>query len=516
MASHPPSACLTLDRANRPPGETNFAGKRSTLLERHSPPGGGSGPQTNSQKLLPLTRQARAGTNRYKPFADPAVRFAQTQRNPHLRHLSMNSSSLPQPSAAAFGAVVGWDWSDQKHDLYLRLPAQPQGQHESIANTPEALHAWFQSIPQRFGPHRILIAIEASRSALLPIFLQYRDWIDVFWLNPRTLAKYRQALKPSGAKSDRLDCELAADLAASHPEQLHRWAPADLNTAQLAIEVQQRRQLIDQRTQTANRLKAHLKTYFPQALDWLDDDLTTAFAIRFLSRWQTLQSLQASPADALRRFWVAHRRRPTEGFVQRLNALASRVAVTHAPAFLVPAVAYTQALVRQLAALEADLRGYDRRLKSLTRCHPSFPVVAQLPGAGPVLQARLLAALGADPLRYGSACDLAIVAGIAPVQKASGKTHLTLRRVACPHFLHQTFIEFAKNSIPWCRWAATYMTAKTEEGCGYFHAVRSLAFKWTRILHALMRSGASYDESVYEASLTQHGSPFALRRSAEA
>jgi transposase len=421
----------------------------------------------------------------------------------------MNTPSVTMASVRPIGAHVGWDWSDEKHDLYVRLPGQIEGRPESLPNTPEALHAWFRALPKRFASQRIIICIEASRSALLPIFLQYRDWVDVYWLNPRTLAKYRQALRPSGSKSDRLDCELAADIVIAHPEQLHRWEPNDLETAQLAIEVEQRRHLVDHRTLLANRLKSHLKNYFPQALDWLDHDLTITFAPRFLNRWPTLQALQATSPSGIRRFLRAHRRKLTPRVEELIATLPSRIPVTTAPAFLQPAVAYTAALVHQLDCLHADLRTYDKGIATLTRAHPNFQVVAELPGAGPVLMARLLAALGNDPRRYASASQLAVVAGIAPVKKSSGKNDLTLRRLAFPHFLHQTFIEFAKNSIRWSRWAGAFIQRKQQAGWGFFRAVRALAFKWIRILYALIQTGSPYDEARYEACLAKRQSTYA-------
>jgi hypothetical protein len=125
----------------------------------------------------------------------------------------MNDSARPDSCSPAdprpVAAYIGWDWSDSKHDLCVRLPGQSQGIHETLPNTPEALHAWFQTLRQRYPGQRVVLALEASRSALLPILGQYRDVLQVYWLNPHSLAKYRQAFHPSGAKSDPGDCALA-------------------------------------------------------------------------------------------------------------------------------------------------------------------------------------------------------------------------------------------------------------------------------------------------------------------
>jgi hypothetical protein len=268
--------------------------------------------------------------------------------------------------------------------------------------------------------------------------------------------------------------------------------------------------LIDQRTVLANRLKAHLKAYFPQALDWLQQDLTVPWASVFLLRWPTLQALQASSAAQIRRFWRAHRRRLTQRVHTLIEQLPHRIAVSTQPEWLAPAVAYTEALAHQLTALHQSLHAYDQRIGTLARAHPYHPIVAQLPGAGPVLQARLLAVLGSDPQRYADADQLAVITGVAPVKKSSGKTCIVHRRYAFPHFVHQTFIEFAKNSIPGCRWAAAFLEAKQNKGWAYYRIVRALAFKWIRILYALLQSGQPYDPSRYEQTLRTHQSAYAL------
>jgi len=51
--------------------------------------------------------------------------------------------------------------------------------------------------------------------------------------------------------------------------------------------VEPRRGTVADRTRLTNRLKARLKTYFPQALEWAGD-LRTAAAGDFLGSWSSL------------------------------------------------------------------------------------------------------------------------------------------------------------------------------------------------------------------------------------
>lgn len=53
------------------------------------------------------------------------------------------------------------------------------------------------------------------------------------------------------------------------------------------------------------------------------------------------------------------------------------------------------------------------------------------------------------------------------------------------------------------------MAAKIEAGKSYFTAIRALAFKWIRIIHACWENGTVYDEAIYLAALKKSGSPYA-------
>jgi transposase len=425
-----------------------------------------------------------------------------------MTHSNPVGTSPPQAGSLPVGVSVGWDWSDKKHDLYLRLPGQTRGTHEVIPNTPERLHAWLPNLLARFPNQRVVIAIEASRSALLPIFRHYQDRLTVYLLNPKSLAKYREAFRPSGSKDDRLDCQLLADLVIAHPEQLHAWPLEDPQTEMLAVLAEDRRKLVDTRTLLANQLKAQLKLYYPQVLGFLNDDLTTVLAVEFILKWPTLARLQEAKPQEIRKFFRARKRRLTETLEEALAQLPKAVAVTHRASTLEPAVRYTQALAEQLQTLHPQIKAYDREIDQHCQLHPLLPVVSQLPGAGPVLKARLLAALGGLAQADQPAEKVAAKCGIAPVKRASGKTEVIHRRYAFPHFLHQTFIEYADQSAGCSKWATAFMAYKKAQGWKYYRIIRALAYKWIRILVALVRSREVYNEAQYLETLAQQNCPY--------
>ena len=97
--------------------------------------------------------------------------------------------------------------------------------------------------------------------------------------------------------------------------------------------------------------------------------------------------------------------------------------------------------------------------------------------------------------------------GTAPVTKASGKSKIVIRRLACPKFLLQTFHEFANCSRKFSIWAQAYYEMLRDHGKSHHTAVRSLAFKWIRIMYRCWKDRTKYDEVKYLQALKKSDSP---------
>jgi transposase len=152
------------------------------------------------------------------------------------------------------------------------------------------------------------------------------------------------------------------------------------------------------------------------------------------------------------------------------------------------------------------VKEYEKQIAQCFHQHPDREIFASLPGAGPVLAPRLLAAMGAERERFDSAMSLQRYTGIAPVTKQSGKMHYVHRRYLCPKFDRQSFHEFADQSVLWSRWAAAYYLSQRSKGKPHQTAVRALAFKWQRIIWRCWQNHTPYKEEVYEAALRKAGS----------
>ena len=123
----------------------------------------------------------------------------------------------------------------------------------------------------------------------------------------------------------------------------------------------------------------------------------------------------------------------------------------------------------------------DNEIKQRYKAQQDSVVFDSLPGAGPQLAPRLLAAFGTKRDRYADASALQKYAGIAPVIEQSGKQKWIHWRYSCPTFLRQTFVEWAGLSVRYSFWAKAYYEQQKSRGKPHNTIIRSLAFKWIRI-----------------------------------
>ncbi|MEA5549352.1 transposase, partial [Limnoraphis robusta CCNP1324] len=341
--------------------------------------------------------------------------------------------------------------------------------------------------------------------ALVYALLKY-EFLVLYPVNPKQLARFRETLTPSGAKDDPSDARLLLKLLETHRDCLRPWLPEDPKTRLIRQLVEDRRALVDRRTRLVNTLKSRLKQYYPLALQ-LHSDLASPVACALLLRCSSLEELQqADPQEITDFYQQQHCFRPVL-IAQRLERIAHAAPLVTDPAILHSGRLCVRSLAAELASRFEPLAEYDRQLAALTESHPDGKLFRSFPGAGPALAPRLLAAFGADRERIASAEQMQSFSGIAPVTVKSGKQHRVQRRWACNKFLLQTFHEFACHSIRFSAWAQAYYDMMIARGKKRPAAIRALAFKWIRILFRCWKSGKPYDEASYFQSLYKRQSP---------
>jgi transposase len=406
-------------------------------------------------------------------------------------------------------AWVGLDWADQKHDVSLYEVATGKQERIEIRHSPEALQQWLGELRGRFPGGYVAVVMEQGRGALLNVFMSC-EFLVLYIINPKSLSSFREAFYGSGATSDPVDAELMRDMVRQNPGRFRAWQPDDALTRSLRLLSEGRRNLVDQSTAVTNQLTALLKSYYPQALQWLGA-LDRPWACDFLEQWPTLQQLQRAKPRQVIAFYQKHSHAHTD-LDEQLREIARARALTNDEGVLEYSVTMLQALVAQLRALLDSIADFDRKIAKLFHRHPDRPIFESFPGAGKVLAPRLMAAFGTDRDRYRAATEIQELSGIAPVTEKSGKNkHFVHWRYACPKFIRQTFQEFADHSRRWCQWAKAYYQLQLQRGKSHNAAIRALAYKWIRILFRCWKDRRPYDGEIYAKSLFRHGSPLTAK-----
>jgi transposase len=409
-----------------------------------------------------------------------------------------------------FAAFVGIDWADAKHDLCLQTSDSNKREFDILPHRPGAIDDWARTLRQRFQGRPVAVCLEIAHGPLV-YALQKFDFLVFFPVNPATLAKYRQAFKPSHAKADPKDAEIALEILIGHRDKLHALKPQSAGMRMLGRLLEERRRLVDDQTRFTNRLTSALKDYFPQALDWFEDKATTLFC-DFLTRWPTLKQVKLARRTTLESFFCDHHSHSPNLLKARLIAIKSASPLTDDPAVIEPKRLLVEALVEQLRATMKAIARFDAEIATLCRHLPDYALFSALPGAGAVFAPRLLSAFGEQRDRYATAEDVQRYMGIAPVTETSGKQHWVHWRLACPTFLRQTFVEWAAQTITRSFWAGAYYQQQRAKGATHQMAVRALAFKWVRILYRCWKDRVPYDESKYLNALKRRASPLLATR----
>lgn len=393
-------------------------------------------------------------------------------------------------------AFVGVDWADCKHDISIASATGGKPIHQIIDHTPEDLSEWLTKLRQQYSEGQIAICLEQSKGALIYHLLGY-DFLTIFPVNPKSLARFREALTPSGAKSDFSDADYLREFVSTHRDRLRSWKPDDEHSRTIAFLAEGRRKAVNERTRLTSRLRSTLKMYFPQALEFLGDKLHSRMSLDFIGRWPLLADLQKAKPKTIQNFYATHNSRSPQLIEKRLKIIRSAVSLTADKAVIKSCLLIVKMLVGQINQLNNSIEEYENELKVLYDDHPDKDIFDSFPGSGSALGPRLLAAWGSDRDRHDSASSMQKFSGTAPVTKASGKSKIVTRRLACPSFLLQTFHEFANCSRKVSVWAQAYYEMLRDHGKSHHTAVRALAFKWIRIMFRCWKDRTKYDEVKY-------------------
>jgi transposase len=328
-------------------------------------------------------------------------------------------------------------------------------------------------------------------NGVLPQHLLRLGW-DVRLVHPVASADFRRRRAASGAKSDKRDAEVLAEMVRLEPQSHRRTLPDSEPALEVRALARAHDDLARQRRVHTGHLRSYLNGFHPggAGLGYAGSPLAlTALALAPSPRAATSLRL-ATLIKALREAGVPHPELKADVALNMLRTptlLYEPAAEAGLAASVLAQVAVLQVLMTEHAALEM-------RLRDAFAAHPQYPIYASFPGLGGVLGARVLAEIGDAPGRFATARALCAFAGTAPVTRSSGgHTSVCFRRV-CDKRLRQALHLWVMPLCCGSPVARARYDARRTAGDRYAAAVRNVGNFYVKVLYKCLEQNVPYDE----------------------
>jgi len=283
---------------------------------------------------------------------------------------------------------VGDDWAEDHHDVELmdergrvlargRLP-------EGVAGMARLHELIGEQLGEGADDAEVAIGTETDRGPWVGALVA--AGYTVYGVNPLQASRYRARHGVSGAKSDRGDAHMLADMVRTDSHQLRAVAGDSPGAAAVKVVARTHKTLIWERTRQVQRLRHQLREYFPAALAAFDD-LDAPDALELLGKApdpaKAAKLTRAQISAALKRA----RRRDIPGKATVILA-ALRSARLGQPTAVTAAYAVAvRSLVAVITVLNEQVKTLQGQVEADFGRHPDAEIYLSQPGLGPILGA---------------------------------------------------------------------------------------------------------------------------------
>lgn len=395
----------------------------------------------------------------------------------------------PHNSDDLVGVFAGIDWGGTFHQLcVLDADGQPLKQVR-LPHTVAGLDELCRLLTGH--PQTVRVAIERADGLLVERLLTLIG-VEVYCVSPKISARARERYRLAATKSDAFDAFVLADTL-RHEHGFWRPLRRESDTLmQLRATIRDRERIVWNQRDLENQLRTTMEAYNPAVLhlfSTLDRDISLEFIRRYPLPWQAARvGITRMEAFIARCHYTG--RTPAETLVERIrpHLLSAGAGTNQGKAFA--AVRFAD----QLALLNQHLRDYNAEIARLLALHPDTHIFASFPGIGSITAATLLAGMGEDRARFPSAPALLAESGLAPVTRASGRTHQVRFRYAANKRMRHAIDWWAFVAVredP--AWSGVLYTAARARGQGHHRALRGIGARWTRVLWRCWHDSTDYD-----------------------
>jgi len=394
----------------------------------------------------------------------------------------------------------GIDWAEDHHDIALVDQSGQLLARRRISDDAAGLTALLSLLAEHGDSpdDPVPVAIETPRG-LLTACLRVTGR-KVYPVNPMAVARYRDRHSVAGRKSDHGDAVVLANILRTDMHA-HRPLSADSELAQaIAVLARAQQDAVWDRTAAHNKLRSHLREYFPGFLAAFTDargGITRPEARAILAAAPTPAAAAKLTAAQLRALLKkAGRSRGIDTEAQRLRDAFRAGQMRQLPLVEQAMGRQAVALLRQLDAACASADDLEAAAIESFNQHPDAGIITSFPGLGALTGARVLAETGDDRSRASDARGLKAYAGAAPITRASGKTKsVTHRRVKNNRLAAAGYI-WAFSALSASPGARGHYDRRRDAGDRHAAAQRNLFGRLLGCLHHCLLTGQHYDETI--------------------
>ena len=277
----------------------------------------------------------------------------------------------------------------------------------------------------------------------------------------------------------------------------HRPLPADSALAQaIAVLARAQQDAVWDRTTAHNKLRSHLREYFPGFLAGTRDGIIRPEARAVLAAAPTPAAAAKLTLAQLRALLKkAGRSRGIDAEATRLREAFREQQMRQLPLAGQAMGQQALALLRQLEAACTSAADLEAAAAGSFNQHPDAGIITSFPGLGPLTGARVLAETGDDRSRFNDARGLKAYAGAAPITRASGKSRSVTHRKIKNNRLASAGYAWAFSALTASPGARAHYDRRRQTGDRHSAAQRNLFNRLLGCLHHCLATSQPYNET---------------------
>ena len=383
---------------------------------------------------------------------------------------------------------VGVDMAKQDHYAQAVTTVGVEVFHRPVLNDQTAINKLIDDA----GRHgRVALVIDMpSSSAQLLLAIAHARQVPVAYVTGLQMRRAAE-LYAGSAKTDPRDAWVLADFARRHADQLAWIEVSDELLSKLRILNGRDVDLAEDANRASNRCRDALTGISPALERAIGSRLTHRGVRALLAGHPTPTSLRAAGHDQVRALIAGRSPRLADKLAQEIDTALAAQTVT-----LPGEDTWGEIIVGLVADLErihTQRTQLGTQIETVFLSHPLGQVLVTLCGFGPRTGARTLAEIG-DPTRFADGGRLAAYAGLAPVDKRSGKSiNSASASRRGNHRLKNAMFLAAFVATQHDPNAKAYYQRKRNEGKNHNAAVICVARRRCDLIHAMLTTRTAYD-----------------------